>query len=118
MDEVTYEIGTRATAATTDPTWETLELRRTISRTRAEVAALSLAPPEFERVDRSLEAATEEAAAEKPDRYEVGEHLAAAAHSLKEAGALVGAGTGVVQALRRAVVLLGPAGLATLATVL
>ena len=118
MDEVTYEIGTRATAATTDPTWETLELRRTISRTRAEVAALPLAPPEFERVDRSLKAATEEAAAEKPDRYEVGEHLAAAAHSLKEADALVGAGTGVVQALRRAVVLLGPAGLATLDTAL
>ena len=85
MDEVTYEIGTRATAAITNPTWETLELRRTISRTRAEVAALPLAPPEFERVDRSLKAATEEAAAEKPDRYEVGEHLAAAAHALKEA---------------------------------
>ena len=63
MDEVTYEIGTPATAAITNPTWETLELRRTISRTRAEVAALPLAPPEFERVDRSLKAATEEAAA-------------------------------------------------------
>jgi hypothetical protein len=116
MDEVTYEIGTRATAATTDPTWETLELRRTISRTRAEVAALPLAPPEFERVDRSLKAATQKAAAEKPDRYEVGEHLGEAARTLKEVGAL--AGTAAGQALRRAAELLGPAGLATIAPAL
>ena len=118
MEEVTFGIETRATAAITNPTWETVELRRTITRTRAEVAALPLAPQEFESVNRWLNAASREAAAEKPDRYEVGEHLAAAAHTLKEAGALVGAGTGVVQALRRAVVLLGPAGLATLATAL
>jgi hypothetical protein len=118
MDEVTHEVGTRATAATTNPTWETLELRRTIVRTREEVAALPLAPPDFETVNQWLDAASQEAAAEKPDRYEVGERLAAAAHTLKEAGALAGAGTGIVQALRRAVVLLGPAGLATLATAL
>ena len=118
MDEVTFEIETRAAAAITNPTWETLELRRTISRTRAEVAALPLAPAEFERVNRSLEAATGEAAAEKPDRYEVGEHLAVAARAIREAGALVGSDAGVVQALRRAVVLLGPAGLATLAPAL
>ena len=118
MDEVTYEIGTRATAATTDPTWETLELRRTISRTRAEVAALPLAPPEFERVDRSLKAATQKAAAEKPDRYEVGEHLGEAARTLKDVGALSGVGTAAGQALRRAAELLGPAGLATIAPAL
>ena len=116
-DGVTFEIETRAAAAITNPTWETLELRRTISRTREEVAALPLAPPESEMVNRWLDAASQEAAAGKPDRYEVGERLAAAAHTLKEAGAL-GAGTGVVQALRRAVELLGPAGLATLAPVL
>jgi hypothetical protein len=118
MNEVTHEIEIRAAAAITDPTWETLELRRTIARTREEVAALPLAPPEFERVNRWLDAASQEAAAEKPDRYEVGERLAAAAHTLKEAGAFAGAGTGVVQALRRAVELLGPAGLATIAPAL
>ena len=116
-DRVTFEIETRATAAFTNPTWETLELRRTISRIREEVAALPLVPSESERVNRWLNAASQEAGVGKPDRYEVGEHLAAAAHTLKEAGAL-GAGTGVVQALRRAVELLGPAGLATLATAL
>jgi hypothetical protein len=112
MDRVTLETESRAAAANT--TWETLELRRTIARARKEVAALHLAPPVFETVNHSLEAATQEAATERPDRYEVGEHLGAAAHTLQEAGALVGAGMGVVQALCRAVELLGPAGLATI----
>jgi hypothetical protein len=118
MDKVTFGIETRAAAAFANPTWETLELRRTIARTCEEVAALLLSPPVFEKVNQSLEAATQEAAAERPDRYEVGEHLGAAAHTLKDAGALVGADTGVVQALRRAVELLGPAGLATIAPAL
>ena len=111
--DVTIEGGIHATA-----TWETLELRRTIARTREEVAGLALAPEALDTVNQSLDAASHEAAAGRPDRYKVGEHLTAAAHTLKEAGALVGAGTAVVQALRRAVVLLGPAGLATIATVL
>jgi hypothetical protein len=111
--DVTIEGGIHATA-----TWETLELRRTIARTGEEVAGLALAPEALDTVNQSLDAASQEAAADKPDRYKVGEHLAAVAHTLKEAGALVGAGTAVVQALRRAVVLLGPAGLATIATVL
>ena len=49
--------------------------------------------------------------------YRINKRIAAAAHALKEAGAL-GAGTGVVLALGRAVELLGPAGLATLAPAL
>jgi hypothetical protein len=118
MDEVTSEIETRAAAAFANPAWETLELRRTIARTREEVDALLLTPLVLETVNLALDAATREAATERPDRYEVGEHLGAAAHTLNEAGALVGAGTGVVQALRRAVELLGPAGLATLAPAL
>ena len=118
MEEVTYGIETRAAAAFANPTWETVELRRTIARARAEVAALLLSPRVFETVNQSLEAATQEAAAERPDRYEVGEHLGAAAHTLKDAGALVGADKGVVQSLCRAVELLGPAGLATIAPAL
>jgi hypothetical protein len=119
MDEVTFEIETQAAAAIdATASWETLELRRTIARTRDEVAGLGLRPPQLETVNRSLDAASQEAAVEKPDRYTVAEHLALAAKTLKEAGALVGAGTGVVRALRRATELLGPAGLATIATVL
>ena len=111
--DATIEGGIHATA-----TWETLELRRTIARTREEVAGLALAPEALDTVNQSLDAATQEAAADKPDRYKVGEHLAAAAHTLKETGALVGAGAAVVQALRRAAQLLGPAGLATIVTAL
>jgi hypothetical protein len=124
MDEVTFDSETQASAAFTNLTgspiasWETLELRRTIARTRDEVAGLGLPEPQLETVNRSLDAATKEAAVERPDRYTVAEHLASAAHTLKEAGALVSAGSGVGKALRRATELLGPAGLATIATVL
>jgi len=111
--DATIEGGIHATA-----TWETVELRRTIVRTREEVAGLGLSPPLLETVSHSLDAAAQEAEATKPDRYKVGEHLGAAAHTLKEAGALVGAGTAVLQALRRAAELLGPAGLATIAAAL
>jgi hypothetical protein len=116
MDEVTFGKETRATAAIA--TWETLELRRTIARTREEVAALNLSPAALATVNEALEAASQGAAVEKPDRYTVGEHLGEAARALKEAGAPVGAGTGVRQALCRATELLGPAGLATIAAVL
>ena len=114
MDEVTFDSESPATAAFNYPTWEVLELRRTIIRTREEVAKLDLSSPENERVRRSLDAASGEAAEERPDRYTVGEHLEAAAHALDEAGAL----EPVSQALRRATELLGPAGLATVATAL
>jgi hypothetical protein len=111
--DATIEGGIYATA-----TWETLELRRTIARTREEIAALALAPEALEAVNQSLDAASQEAAAERPDRYKVGEHLGAAARTLKEAGALVGAGAALFQTLRRATELLGPAGLATVGAIL
>ena len=118
MDDVTFDVETQAAPAISEATWETVELRRTIVRTREEVAGLGLSPPLLETVSHSLDAAAQEAEATKPDRYKVGEHLGAAAHTLKEAGALVGAGTAVLQALRRATELLGPAGLATIAAAL
>jgi hypothetical protein len=93
-------------------TWETLELRRAIARVRDGVGKLALPQPVLEDVNRSLEAAANEAAQPKPDRYGVAEHLAAATTGLREAGALVDAGTDVVGGLRRAVALLGPIGLA------
>ena len=126
MDGVTIDVETQAgTAVTTsesgihaEATWETVELRRTIARAREEVARLRLSPPELEKVNTSLDAAAREAAATKPDRYEVGEHLGAAAHVLKDAGALAGAGAALFQALSRATELLGPAGLATVGAIL
>jgi beta-phosphoglucomutase-like phosphatase (HAD superfamily) len=109
----TIEGGIHATA-----NWETLELRRTIARTRDEIAGLDLPTEARETVNQSLDAASQEASATKPDRYKVGEHLGAATRTLKEAGALIGAGTAVVQSLSRAAQLLGPAGLATIAAAL
>jgi hypothetical protein len=93
-------------------TWEVVELRRTISRAQEGVAALELPPPTLEAVNQALEAAAREAARPKPDKHDVAEHLGNAARTLKEAGALVGAGTAVVEALRRASGLLGPVGAA------
>jgi hypothetical protein len=99
--------GIQATAS-----WETLELRRAIARAREGLGELALPQPVLEDVNGSLEAAANEAARPKPDRHDVAQHLAAATTTLREAGALVDAGTTVVDGLRRAVALLGPIGLA------
>jgi DNA-binding FadR family transcriptional regulator len=98
-------------------TWEILELRRVIERVQAGVAALELPPPTLEAVNQSLDAAAREAAQAKPDKHDVAEHLGTAARTLEEAGALVGAGTSVVEALRRAAGLLGPVGAALISVV-
>lgn len=92
--------------------WETLELRRAIARAREGLGELALPQPILEDVSRALEAAANEAARPKPDRHDVAQHLAVATTTLKEAGALVDAGTTVVDSLRRAVALLGPIGIA------
>ena len=92
--------------------WEMLELRRAIAQAREGLGELALPQPVLEDVNRSLEAAANEAALPSPDRHGVAEHLAATTTTLKEAGALVDAGTTVGDGLRRAVALLGPIGLA------
>jgi hypothetical protein len=112
MEEATFDIETRAAAQAPTVSWETLELRRAIARARDGLGELGLPQAVHEDVNRSLEAAANEAAHPKPDRYDVAEHLAAATTTLREAGALVDAGTDVVGGLRRAVSLLGPIGLA------
>ena len=98
-------------------TWEIVELRRVIERVQEEVAALELPPPTIEAVNQSLEAAAQEAAQPKPDKHDVAEHLGHAARTLKEADALVGAGTSVLESLRRAAQLLGPVGAALISVV-
>ena len=124
MDEVTFDIETQTAAASTNiggdaviqggiqASWETLELRRAIARARDGLGELGLPQAVHEDVNRSLEAAANEAAHPKPNRHDVAEHLAAATNTLREANALVDAGGNVVGALRRAVSLLGPIGLA------
>lgn len=126
MDQVTFDIETQAAAAITNiggdainrggiqayASWETLELRRAIARARDGLGELALPQPVLADVSRSLEAAAKEAGQPKPDRHCVAEHLAAATTTLREADALVDAGTDIVGNLRRAVSLLGPIGLA------
>src|SRR5262245_12506263 len=103
--------GVQATA-----TWETLELRRAIARAQDGLGELALPQAIHEDVSRSLEAAANEAAQPKPVRHDVAEHLAAATETLREADALVDAGSNVVGGLRRAVAMLGPIGLALVGT--
>jgi hypothetical protein len=115
MDDVTFEIETQAVAAIA--TWEIVELRRVIAHVREGIAALALPPPTLDAVNQALDAAAREAAQPKPDKHDVAEHLGNAARTLKEAGALVGAGTSVLQSLRRAAGLLGPVGAALITAV-
>jgi hypothetical protein len=110
--DAVIEGGIHATAA-----WEVIELRRVIEQVREEVEALELPPPTAEAVNRSLEAAAQEAAQTKPDKHDVAEHLGNATRTLKEADALVGAGTSVLESLRRAAGLLGPVGAALISVV-
>jgi hypothetical protein len=107
--DAVVEGGIHATA-----TWEILELRRTITRAQESVAGLALSPAALDAVNESLGAAAEEAAQLSPDRYRVAENLGKAANTLQGAGALVGAGTTVLEALRRAAGLLGPIGVAVI----
>ena len=131
MDEVTHDIETQAAAAITNiggdavieggvhayATWEVVELRRVIARAQEGAAALELPPPTREAVSQALDAAAREAAQTKPDKHDVAEHLGNATRTLKEAGALVGAGTSVLESLRRAAGLLGPVGAALIGAV-
>jgi hypothetical protein len=106
------EGGTHASAS-----WEVVELRRTIGRAQEQVAALELPPSTREAVNQALDAAAREAAEPKPDKYDVAEHLGHAARTLKEADAFLGAGTSVLESLRRAAGLLGPVGAALIGAV-
>ena len=130
VDEVTFDIETQAAAAITNnggdavihgdiqatASWETLELRRAIARAKDGLGELGLPVAVHEDVNRSLEAAANQAAQPRPDRHDVAEQLAAATNTLREADALVDAGGDVVGALRRAVFLLGPIGIALVGT--
>jgi hypothetical protein len=98
-------------------TWEVVELRRVIARAQNGVAALELPPPTLEAVNHALDAAALEAAQPKPDKHDVAQHLGNATRTLQEAGALVGAGTAVLESLRRAAGLLGPVGAALIGAV-
>ena len=95
--------------------WQSLQLRIEIERAMDEVAQVHLDPEARAWVDGALTAAAAGASASGGDRHRVAELLAGATGTLREAGALANAGTGLAVALRRAAALLGPLGASILA---
>ena len=86
------------------------ELRGELSRLVAEVGRLELPADQRDAVESELAGAETEAAAPEPDAGGVARRLEQATAILRDAGAVVGGGTAVVQSLQRLGELLGPAG--------
>ena len=91
--------------------WSAVELRQELERLREELARSALPPA----AGAAVEAAAVEARRPAPDAGKIGGLLHEATTLAGEAGALATAGTGLVESLRRAAVLVGPAGKAALA---
>ena len=102
--------GVHASAA-----WQSRQLQAEIERARHEVARLPLEAHARSAVDRALACAAGGAVGPKGDKHQVADLLASATRTLREAGALATAGTGLTVALRRAAALLGPLGAGILA---
>jgi hypothetical protein len=96
-------------------TWQVEQLREAVDRVRREAEGVELPPAQRAVVDATLGAAAQEAAKPKPERDKVGSLLGAATRALTDAGALVGAGSALLQALRAAATVLGPAAGAAMA---
>jgi hypothetical protein len=91
--------------------WNAVDIRQELERLREEIARAALPPAAGDAV----EAAAAEARRPAPDPGRIGELLRDATTVADEAGALATAGTGLVESLRRAATVLGPAGKAALA---
>jgi hypothetical protein len=92
-----------------------IDLRGAISRVQAEAATVPLKPPARVTVDCALSAAAAEAASEAPDRGRVAELLGTATRALHRAGAFGAGAATLVEAIRQAATVLGPAGQAAVA---
>jgi hypothetical protein len=98
-----------------DAAWSTVELGSELARLRELLDAAPLAYPTRVAAESALAAAQAEAAAPVPDRTRISELLQRATQVLASVGSLSTAGSGLVESLRRAAVVLGPAGKAVLA---
>jgi hypothetical protein len=94
-----------------------VELRGELSRLATEVGRLDLPASQREAVEGELAGAEAAAAADAPDAGGIARRLEQATGVLRDAGALVGGGTAVVQSLQRLGELLGPAGHTLLALI-
>jgi hypothetical protein len=87
-----------------------VELRGELSQLATEVGRLELPADGRRAVEEELAAAEAAADAEEPDAGRISGRLEKATTVLRDAGALVGGGTAVVESLQRLGTLLGPAG--------
>ena len=87
-----------------------VELRDELSQLATEVGRLELPAGDRQAVEEELAGAEAAAAAEAPDAGGIAGRLEQATTVLRDAGALVGGGTAVVESLQRLGTLLGPAG--------
>lgn len=98
-----------------EATWSTLEVRRELARIQKELARVALPPDLRATAEAAVGAAAAEAGLPSPDPGRIAQLLGEATTVAGEAGALATAGTGLVESLRRAATVLGPAGKTLLA---
>jgi hypothetical protein len=87
-----------------------VELRGELSQLATEVGRLELPADQRQAVEEELAGAEAAADVEAPDAGGIAGRLEKATTVLRDAGALVGGGTAVVESLQRLGTLLGPAG--------
>lgn len=95
--------------------WRTVEVRQELTRLQEEIARTALPADARAAAEAAVAAAAAEARRPAPDRARIGRRLREATTVLRDAGALATAGTGLVEGLRRAATVLGPAGKTLLA---
>jgi len=94
-----------------EATWSTLEVRQELARLQEELARVALPPDLRATAEAAVGAAAAEAGRPSPDPGRIAQLLGEATTTFAgEAGALATAGTGLVESLRRAATVLGPAG--------
>jgi hypothetical protein len=98
-----------------EATWSTLEVRQELARLQEELARVALPPDLRAAAEAAVGAAAAEAGRPSPDPGRIAQLLGEATTVAGEAGALATAGTGLVESLRRAATVLGPAGKTLLA---
>jgi hypothetical protein len=95
--------------------WSAVEVRQELARLQEEVARSALPPAARATAGQAVEAAAAEAGRPTPDRGRIAELLGEATTVVGEAEALARAGSGLVESLRQAATVLGPAGKTVLA---
>jgi hypothetical protein len=95
--------------------WSAVAVRQELTRLQEALDGAPISYPTRVAAESALAAARTEAAGPAPDRTRIADLLQRTTQVLANAGSLTKAGTGLAESLRRAAVVLGPAGKAVLA---